>query len=211
MKKELQAPPAHYEVGKFYDVLCVYAKWPNMDARPRWWPVLGPQHEDSDFINAGYQHYHVDFRFLNDASRELLRGPQGPSRAFSVVVTSVNIVAESAGLPTRDSSAERMLEDDSWFQVRRVKCKAQWPAYPSRFAWWLSELEAAYMGERLRGGRYCPHKGTDLSTIKPDGDVVTCPLHGLRWNVRTGELVSTNHGRDNGSCGSGILNSDKEG
>ena len=114
----------------------------------------------------------------------------GPSRTFSVVITSVNIVAESVGLPTRDSSAERVVEDELWFQVRRVKCKAQWPSYPRRFAWWLSELEVAYMGERLRGGRYCPHKGTDLSTIKPDGDVATCPLYGLCWNVTTGEPVS---------------------
>ena len=29
-----------------------------------------------------------------------------------------------------------------------------------------------------------------MSTIKPDGDVVTCPLHGLCWNVTTSELVS---------------------
>ena len=204
MKKELQAPPAHYEVGKFYDVLCVYAKWPNMDARPRWWPVLGPQHEDSDFINAGYQHYHVDFRFLNDASRELLRGPQGPSRAFSVVVTSVNIVAESAGLPTRDSSAERMLEDDSWFQVRRVKCKAQWPAYPSRFAWWLSELEAAYMGERLREWALLPAQGhgPEYDQAGRRRRYLPAPrtAGGTCQDRRTRAPVQID-GRDNGSCG----------
>ena len=146
----MQAPPAHYEVGKFYDVPCVYAKWPDTDARPRWWPVLGPQHEDTDFINADYQHYHVDFRFLNDASREMLRGPMGPSRAFSVVITSVNIVAPAVELPTGHWTPERVVEDELWFQVRRVKCKAQWPSYPRRFAWWLSELEAAYRGAASR-------------------------------------------------------------
>ena len=188
MKKDRTAAPAYYEVGKFYRVPCVYAKWPDRYVAPRWWPVIGPQHEDAEFINADYQHYHVDFRFLNEESRQMLRGPQGPSRAFSVVITSVNIVAAAVGLPAEGSSAERLPEDDSWLQVKRLKCKALWPAYPSRFAWWLGELEAAYLGERLREGRICPHKGTDLSTIRPDGDVVTCPLHGLRWNVRTGEL-----------------------
>ena len=43
---------------------------------------------------------------------------------------------------------------------------------------------------RLKAGLICPHKGADLSTFEPDErDCVTCPLHGLTWNVRTGELV----------------------
>ena len=67
--------------------------------------MLGPQHEDTDFIAADYQHYHVDFRFLNDASREMLRGPMGPSRAFSAVITSVNIVAGRVG--PADHGSER--------------------------------------------------------------------------------------------------------
>ena len=148
------------------------------------------------FIGFPYQHYHVDYRFLNAECRESILSPRGVSLAFSVIITSMNIAnggVRRGGVPaftqTDHHGTERMREDDSWFRVRRLKCKAQWPEYPRRLARWLRDLERAYQGQKLRNGRFCSHKGTDLSTIKPDGDVVTCPLHGLCWNVRTGELV----------------------
>ena len=201
MRKGTPIAPTHYEVGRFYRVPCVWASWPNLGSTPGWWPVLGPQHEDEEFIDFPYQHYHVDHRFLNAKWREDLisarGGGGGVCMTFSAVITSMNIAngssASRGGVPafaqTDHNGTERMPEDDSWFRVRRLKCKAQWPEYPRRLARWLKYLERAYQGQKLRRGRFCPHRGTDLSTIKPDGDVVTCPLHGLCWNVRTGELV----------------------
>ena len=197
MRKELQSEPAQYEVGRFYRVPCVWASWPDTHLTPRWWPVLGPQHEDSEFLNAPFQHYHVDFRFLERESREVALTPQGPPRAFSVVITAMNIIVGKVGpygkvkRLAEAPSAERLVEDAAWFRVRRMKCKAPWSAYPHKLAFWREALERAYQGQRLRNGRFCPHKGADLGTFTPDGDVVTCPLHGLRWNIRTGELTPT--------------------
>lgn len=128
----------------------------------------------------------------------------GSSLAFSAVITANNIVPEDRepdqsnspgpkgvrGLPSTCPPVDRIAEDVSWLRTRRLKCKAQWPAYPdAKSVHWLGALEMAYSGQRLKRGLVCPHKGTDLSTIKPDGMVITCPLHGLRWNVRTGELA----------------------
>ena len=36
----------------------------------------------------------------------------------------------------------------------------------------------------------CTHEGGDLSAGKLEGSVVTCPLHGSKFDVRTGKSVS---------------------
>ena len=204
MSGEPQTDGTYHEVGSFYVVPCVRAGWPNIDDKPRWWPILGPQHEDGEFINFPYQHFHVDYRFLDAKARKLVSVALGSSLAFSAVITANNIVPEDRepdqsnspgpkgvrGLPSTCPPVDRIAEDVSWLRTRRLKCKAQWPAYPdAKIVHWLGALEMAYSGQRLKRGLVCPHKGTDLSTIKPDGMVITCPLHGLRWNVRTGELA----------------------
>jgi nitrite reductase/ring-hydroxylating ferredoxin subunit len=35
----------------------------------------------------------------------------------------------------------------------------------------------------------CPHQGGPLARGQLDGEVVTCPWHGWRWNVKTGRAV----------------------
>jgi nitrite reductase/ring-hydroxylating ferredoxin subunit len=45
------------------------------------------------------------------------------------------------------------------------------------------------------GGRYhaiddvCPHRGGPLSEGEVQGDVVTCPWHGARFRITTGEVL----------------------
>ena len=36
----------------------------------------------------------------------------------------------------------------------------------------------------------CPHFGANLCKGKLDGHVVTCPMHGARFDVKTGQLTS---------------------
>lgn len=38
--------------------------------------------------------------------------------------------------------------------------------------------------------RECPHRAGPLDMGELEGDVVTCPLHGSEFNVRTGEVLS---------------------
>ena len=80
---------------------------------------------------------------------------------------------------------------ETYYMARRVMCKAQYPVLPYEGGlWWQHALEAAYADTRLKAGLICPHRGADLSTFQPDKNgCVTCPLHGLQWNVETGELV----------------------
>lgn len=36
----------------------------------------------------------------------------------------------------------------------------------------------------------CPHRGADLSQVKPIDGILTCPLHGLKFNERTKKIVN---------------------
>jgi len=38
-------------------------------------------------------------------------------------------------------------------------------------------------------GNICPHDGAPLAEGELDGEIVTCPWHGTRFNVRTGEVI----------------------
>ena len=54
----------------------------------------------------------------------------------------------------------------------------------------FARLSAAYRDARLVNGTICPHRGADLRGMKPDADgCVRCPLHSLRWNLKTGRLA----------------------
>jgi nitrite reductase/ring-hydroxylating ferredoxin subunit len=38
---------------------------------------------------------------------------------------------------------------------------------------------------------YCPHKGMPLhDAVRLNGDIVECPGHAIRWNLKTGKMVS---------------------
>lgn len=37
----------------------------------------------------------------------------------------------------------------------------------------------------------CPHKGYDLSQVPPVNGVITCPLHGLKFDLKTGKRIKS--------------------
>ena len=159
-----------YEVGKFYKVPCVYGQLGSDELR--WWPIMGAVHEDKEIINFPLRHLHIDWRFVG--KRLLYGGTVRHSYAFPLQIG-------------------RGLNDLGFCEpvLRSRKCLRQHPD-PAPFAGakWMPKLEAAHAGCRLAKGMVCPHRGYDLSNepIAPDG-VVTCPMHGLRWNVETGFLA----------------------
>jgi nitrite reductase/ring-hydroxylating ferredoxin subunit len=50
-------------------------------------------------------------------------------------------------------------------------------------------LVANIDGEFYAMGSECNHMGGQLEKGKLEGNVVTCPRHGSRWDVKTGKLV----------------------
>ena len=189
-----------YQVGRFYNVLHVRTKWPDEydNRKPHWVPVIGPAHNDIEVIGFEPEHWHVDFRFLDARTkrRAAAKDIEG-AEVYSLPVSAIwpedydSTSRHRSGYITVSSipSADPVIDSSRYLRVKRSRCKADYPGSPFTLPW-LRELERAYADTRLKAGLICPHKGADLSTFEPDErDCVTCPLHGLTWNVRTGELV----------------------
>jgi hypothetical protein len=154
-----------------------------------WWPVLGPKHEDAEFINFPHQHYHIDPRFLSKAQVRFLGMSEesGTLYAPKRKIYSQNVFASPLHENTTPGLKRRI---HSGVEHRARMMLRQMPSYPRYNARWLPTLEDAYADVKLKPGMVCPHRGAPLRGLTPDADgCVTCPLHGLRWNVTTGCLV----------------------
>lgn len=160
-----------YIVGKYYQVPTVrgYVYEILHD-----WPVIGPMHSDAEFIKFPWQHYHIDWRFLES---RLMRQFVAPHKVHPAAIV----------LLTYKRQNENGLPDPV---MKRLKCKREieYPLeMPARH--WLKALEDHYQDSRIKTP-VCPHRGLPLDKLpcKHDG-TVTCPGHGLTWNMKTGELV----------------------
>ena len=193
------------KLGRFYGRPHVRSGWA-VGNKPRWWPVLGPQHEDGEIIGFPFEHFHVDARFMDGRTRRGLDAAVArtgaPHRVYSTPISAVSPEGtdwkrQVQCWPASDSislsdlaAAPEAIDRSLWFRVLRVKFKAHPPSYPVSRIPWLVQLERAHVGERLGPTRKCPHRGADLTGIEPDAlGVIRCPLHGLGWCGRTGRLV----------------------
>ena len=51
-------------------------------------------------------------------------------------------------------------------------------------------LVANYNGKYYAIGGKCTHMGGDLSKSKLDGKIITCPKHGAKFDITTGESIT---------------------
>ena len=163
-----------YEIGKFYDVPVAILNDVTYKSAAfgyhRIIPIIGDKHDDLEIIGINEIHYHVDWRFVGLSLYESnSREYYGSIGVELGTVLSVGDVKEMS--------------------TRRLKCKRDFSPYP-KFPKFIPKLQEKYKGAVAKKGR-CPHKGVDLTTIRPDSDgCVTCPLHGLKWNASTWELAT---------------------
>lgn len=142
--------------------------------RLSWMPVIGPEHEDEEHINFPWQHWHIDWRFVN--ANEYEKAVEWMTRRYPGQPWQV------LALPIR---RESICEEG-----RRIfTMKRRMPKHEG-YVHWLPSLEKAYLGTRLKNCRVCPHRGLDLSSLPPDSrGLIHCPGHGLRFDAQTGVLV----------------------
>lgn len=169
---EMTSPPI---VGRYYLVPCAWGRLCPADPLS-WIPVTGPHHEDAKHLNFPWHHWHLDGRFLTPKMwADIGREPEPP--LFTVLVDGKGPV-----------------------EYARRRCWREQPAYlgspprhpfPPSFLVSKSGLRAAYARARLRGPcKVCPHRGVPLASLPASADgTVTCPGHGLKWDVSTGRLV----------------------
>lgn len=164
---DLKEPPI---VGRYYLVPCI--KVTSAESSPvGFWPVTGPQHEDREIIGFAWRHWHYDFRFLTHAQhlrKTLDRG--------SVLCTA------------QGEHKEPGIAAEVVYKPRL--CQREVLGFPAYKAHWLPQLRDAHADARVKCGK-CPHRGLPLESLprEPGTDIVTCPGHGLRWDLKTGKMV----------------------
>lgn len=173
--EELTDPPVD---GKYYLVPCVEVSCGvyRSDRQPRMWPVMGPRHEDTEIINFPVQHWHYDRRFLSTVQ-------------FLAVGKHYGSVLNSNR--SADEGARSIEGVGSLPVIIKRRCMRAEPGFPQDGrAGYLPALRAAYREKTVTCGK-CPHRGVPLSSLprEPGTDIVTCPGHGLRWDLSNGELV----------------------
>ena len=194
------------QVGKFYQVPHVRAIW--LISTPKWIPVIGPCHSDYEIIGFLPAHFHVDYRFLPKSLREEQAGYYGKSRGIDgifglPIAYAVPEIEIPPDMPTKtetfhpnnkgislDYLPNPSVPLESYYRLIKSQLKAEYPEYPPSVEW-LRALEEAYKDQTLKPGLICPHRGAPLEGMVPDSEgSVTCPLHGLRWNIETGRMAN---------------------
>ena len=149
----------------------------------RWWPVIGPKHEDTAIIDFPYKHYHIDWRFVTDAQIDTL------TRFFMPAFSADTARQRIRSLVIRPTQ----IQDGPELRPRRLLRKESIFPSPS----WMTPLEEHHRTARLKNGR-CPHKG---AVLQPDeglvrGEImhtgrsaIQCPLHGLCFAEDTGDMI----------------------
>lgn len=163
-----------YKIGEMHYVKCVKIRqWFHTKhgmgmsnfKTGTWVPVIGELHNDEEIIKFPHDHYHVDWRFVNDTDFFSIL----PSHPLGVVVIEESIIEEKI-------MCKKVLRD--------------MPEYPEKVKFRIA-LEKKYKEAKLKKGR-CPHKGADISSISPDenGNIV-CPLHGLKFCGLSKKVIQT--------------------
>ena len=146
------------------------------------WPVIGPKHEDERFFDFPHPHYHLDARFI----------PFGRLR-FAFDIAHEDDAEAVDWLVGRAPLFSTGQPDHPAIVYRRRKCVRSVAGYVYGNHEGVQRLRAAYADKPLvhtACGRACPHRGAPVDSLQPDEHgVITCPLHGLRFNAKTGEAT----------------------
>jgi hypothetical protein len=173
---DLREPPV---VGKYYSVPHVFYRYAGRD--PRWWPVIGPKHDDAEHLKFTRPHYHLDIRFVRLVMLRVTDWRNSPW--FDLAARPISEVEDWGPLPQPE--------------YRKAKCKVSDAGFPSLAENGMPTFNAlhdAYQGKRCgrdgEGRLVCPHKGAILSNLPPDRHGrVLCPLHGLMIDAVNGVVV----------------------
>lgn len=182
----LTSPPV---VGRRYLVPTVDFPWLSYHT-PRPWPVFLPKHDDVEFLNFKWQHYHVAPRFLR--AREVAAARD----YYSEYSGDEFFVAQAQPLQRITSNPELRAEDGGRRHppvVWRLRtCSVAEIPYRHGDKESIKAMGRHFSGRqchKAKVGWICPHRRFPLGSIAPVDGVITCPLHGLRIAADTGKCL----------------------
>lgn len=165
----LTAPPV---VGSYYLVPVIMAKWNHHLAA---WPVMGSLHSDAEFFEFKEVHYHIDGRFLSRRLRKEAEETSYYSGPAALQAIPLHAYRGESPLPKP--------------VLARRRCVSAGLPYEHGGKKPIEDLRAHFAGaqcERGKGGWICPHRKASLGSVEVIDGVITCPLHGLRFDAATG-------------------------
>ncbi len=165
-------------IGRIYLVMCVKVSIESDKYRyghGGWVPIIGPMHDDLEYIGIRQRHYHIDWRFANFDDDDC---PVEQARKFGRFISDMQVMS----VP----------------ELRRRKCQRDPGEFPTHLpdysdkriaVHFIRTLETAYRDVKLKPGcMICPHRGISLAGVTEKDGVRVCPGHGLAWRMKTGEL-----------------------
>lgn len=169
-------------IGKRYSVPVVIRRFAGCPKRFAVMPIIGPLHEDAEFVNFPDRHWHPDRRFVSAAWLKA----KGAGH-WAVVFTPFPCKTVGGSKPP----AEPFVVDGGRriLTCKRLVASMVHPRFGAPPPW-IQKLEKVFQHERLRERMICPHRGISCVGVAAESDGgVVCPGHGLKWNPKTGEMV----------------------
>lgn len=161
----------HPIIGKEYLVKCIRSKREYVIGEIRFWcPVFGESHHDKE-LYLTEKHYHIDWRFL---PKIYLNEQEGYHRAMGWFKQFNNTYFFSPIM-------EYEIKETDYLPFTYLRHFGEFPEHS------FDELVEKYKNVRMHD-MICPHKKANLRSCEVIDNVVTCPCHGLKWNVKTGSL-----------------------
>lgn len=163
--------------GQYYLVPVVRAVW---DGHLDHWPVIGPRHTDQQFFNFEHEHYHIDGRFLSKRQRGYAEHGW-----YSLAAQIQRTPLMTAGNFNRDMPKPVLAKRKCWTPNLPYEHHHETP---------VKELIRHFAGSKCASGKagwICPHQKAPLGSVEIIDGIITCPLHGLRINAASGEVLRT--------------------
>ncbi len=173
---ELKEPPV---VGRHYLVPHVLYKIP-ITERECYVPVYPNYHVDTDF-GVKLPHFHFDLRFTLPANFRhiftIKNGNRTNSAAFKI--------KDNPYLNTIVSTDLIYLKRKCMFDFSCVAPVNPLGNYPTNYSVFCDKFKDSNIKKTMK----CPHHGFDLKQAPVIDGVVKCPLHGLCFDIKTGDNI----------------------
>ena len=141
------------------------------------YPIINHLHNDRE-TGQDYYHYHVDYRFIKIYYQDNLRDFPIVKRLREDHIYAKHVRYDLVKRGTVDQTKDYTIEYHPFKCLRTHNYGI------------AGRVELSKVKHHCITKGKCPHRGYDLSQEVPVDGVITCPLHGLRFDAETKKLLT---------------------